>query len=123
MSDREINIEQNEDAIVDRADDLLAAAETAKPAFNVKPRIPKMPEISRPEPVTTPGEDVIKAAEKQQEAFRINAVTAGSKIVEGVAKLENLNVSTRDFSDMTEDDVYDLSIPMTARPFSSEDSL
>src|ERR1700744_6550765 len=118
----EIDLTINEDTVIERIDDVAAAS---KPTFKVKPVIPV---IEKPAPVDArqAGEDVVKEAEAAQEKFRINARTAGS-IKDGVATLDSLKLKKEaevtDFSRMTEEDVYNLTIPMTARPFSSEDSL
>jgi hypothetical protein len=133
MSNTLLDNESNASEVVERVDD-LAGAIASKPSeelkstaassgFKVKPKISV--EIPNPK-VEEPAEAVIKAATKQQEAFRVNAENASNKVTDGVAHFDSLKIkkpTNVDFSHVTEDDVYNLDIPMEARPFSSEDSL
>lgn len=106
----EINTDINEE-INNRVDD-LAAEQAPKSTFKLK-----VPQATG---------DVVEQVAKQQADLVEAIITSKAGIKIPIAELKNLKVKGNtllDFSSMTEDDVYNLDIPMNARPFSSEDSL
>ena len=125
MSNELIDIEDNKKDLVNRSNDLADMTPASIPnKFHVKASIPQ-----QPAPVTgaAPDPDVlVRTVSMQQEAFREKVSATSGNIKSGVATLDNLKLKTPtviDYAHMTEDDVYNLDVPMEARPFSSEDSL
>jgi len=95
---KEINIEANEEAVVNRVDDMPPVS--FKPAPSLKAQAEKI---------------IAEAVEKQRDSVKEVSVPLASLNVKAPARL--------DFSKMTEDDVYNLDVPIEARPFATEDSL
>lgn len=109
----EIDTSQNE-SVNNRVDDL------AQPAMGAQKAVFKVA------PAATTASELIDQVKSEQEQFRKAAASPKATLNIPVADLNNLKLkpnAARDFSTMSEEDVYNLDIPMSARPFSSEDSL
>lgn len=126
MSKDIIDNEDNTKHLVDRSPDLsdMTPAVVLGTTLRMKPPIPQQP---RPVTEAPPDPDIlVRTVEMQQEAFRERASVTSGVVTEGVATLENLRVKTPaviDYTHLSEEDIYNMDIPMEARPFSSEDSL
>jgi hypothetical protein len=93
-------------------------------AIKVKPAIPNpSPETAQP---TITSADVVRMSQELQSkiAQEANANMYDPNALGQVIAKENLKIKTDiDYSKLTVDDIYNLNIPIQAKPFGSEDSL